>query len=754
MINNEDWSLGPKIGQGSSAIVFMATNSKTNETGAIKVINLEDWERGQIDELRREIQLMTLCQHPDLLPIIACWVKEHSLYILTPLMAGGSCLDVMKSLPSLKEGLNEETISIILLQALQGLDYLHKHGHMHRDIKAANLLLSAEGVVHLADFGVSSSLLEEVGVSANGLGRRTIRNLTSPVSDNDDSNESENPFFQCPSHLSTIASALAPPLISQPLPSRRRTTFVGTPCWMAPEIMEMGLEGYDQSADIWSFGITALELANGHAPLSHLPPMKVIQLSIQNPPPTLDRKLSKHKYSKTFKEMIDLCLCRTSTKRPSTSHLLKHPFFLKAQNFLEKKGGKTYIKDNLLSLLPSELTERPRIKRLNIPTSNPPLIDSMLPIMNHSNSIEALDRKVEDWDFSSLSDGDENVDTTDAINDVVLSGTKIIDGTTNISSDAKTIDGFTTTTCCEEVLKTRSLRNSKQHSIGRFVVEGFSGDEDSSNHNDTMQQPSGDNTETEHDDHKLRDELQALSPAQSQETFQKKGRFDVNNIPLILDNVDPEFYRNDSFASALFPTTMNGTNNEDGRRSRFQIDAPKFETLKFDNHSIREEGGGEGDDLTTNITPEQRRDENYTKLTTSAEDLRFLLIREQMESQSLQYQIQLQALQQEKLLFQLQLQQIKEQQIMTQLSDTLSSGGDGSGCVSRTSICLSGGGGSSSIGSSRSNSLIKANESPFFYNPFASCPQQSSPIPSGTQILNMQRELELLRIENEQLKKR
>ncbi|KAJ3309519.1 hypothetical protein HDV04_005959 [Boothiomyces sp. JEL0838] len=272
-MNPEDYELKQVIGQGSSATVYLANYKLQNLPVSIKVIDLDLFERNQIDELRRELQIMTLSKHPNLLPVYGSFVNGSKLFIVTPFLSAGSGLDIMKT--AYKNGMEEAVIATILKQVLQGLEYLHAQGLIHRDIKAGNLLVNNDGLVQLADFGVSSSLSENGNRNAS------------------------------------------------------RKTFVGTPCWMAPEVMDQS--GYDFKADIWSFGITALELAKGHAPYAKYPPMKVLMLTLQNSPPTLDRENTVHKYSKSFKDMIDSCLQKDPTKRPTAEKLLTHPFFKTAK---------------------------------------------------------------------------------------------------------------------------------------------------------------------------------------------------------------------------------------------------------------------------------------------------------------------------------------------------------------------------------------------------------------------------------------
>ncbi|XP_028795667.1 serine/threonine-protein kinase OSR1-like [Neltuma alba] len=286
-IGPEHYELYEEIGQGVSATVHRALCKPFNETVAIKILDFER-DNANLNNIFREAHTMNLIDHPNVLKSHCSFVSDHNLWFVMPYMAGGSCLHILKA--AYPDGFEEVVIATILREVLKGLEYLHHHGHIHRDVKAGNILIDGHGAIKLGDFGVSACLFDS--------GDR----------------------------------------------QRTRNTFVGTPCWMAPEVMEQ-LRGYDFKADIWSFGITALELAHGHAPFSKYPPMKVLLMTLQHAPPGLDYERD-NKFSHTFKDMIASCLVKDPSKRPTAKKLLKHSFFRQARS-------NDYISRKLLEGLPA-----------------------------------------------------------------------------------------------------------------------------------------------------------------------------------------------------------------------------------------------------------------------------------------------------------------------------------------------------------------------------------------------------------------
>ncbi len=318
-MNDSEWPLSAdkyvldaKIGIGAFATVWMAhcVSFDPPRRVAVKIMDLEILSNS-FEEIRNEVNMMRLADHPNTVRCYCSFVSGKELWLVMEYMNMGSCLRVMcvskrKGMP---EGLLEKWVAYILYETLQGLAYFHSSGQLHRDIKAGNILLSSNGRVQLADFGVARWLI------GHGKRRKTTR------------------------------------------------SFVGTPCWMAPEVMEQ-LDGYDHRADVWSIGITALELAKGFAPYAKLEPMKVLLKTIEQDPPSLktyegDKQPDGEAFSRPFKEFVRLCLQKTPKKRPSVATLLNHSFF-KKHNLAAAK--ESLILD-LLNHIPSVPTAAPSVAR-------------------------------------------------------------------------------------------------------------------------------------------------------------------------------------------------------------------------------------------------------------------------------------------------------------------------------------------------------------------------------------------------------
>ncbi|XP_031664110.1 misshapen-like kinase 1 isoform X4 [Oncorhynchus mykiss] len=258
------------VGNGTYGQVYKGRHVKTGQLAAIKVMDVTEEEE---EEIKAEINMLKkYSHHRNIATYYGAFVKksppghDDHLWLVMEFCGAGSVTDLVKNTKG--NSLKEDWIAYICREILRGLSHLHQHKVIHRDIKGQNVLLTENAEVKLVDFGVSAQLDRTVG---------------------------------------------------------RRNTFIGTPYWMAPEVIacdENPDSTYDYRSDIWSLGITAIETAEGAPPLCDMHPMRALFLIPRNPPP----KLKSKKWSKKFIDFIEGCLVKTYTSRPSTEQLLKHSF--------------------------------------------------------------------------------------------------------------------------------------------------------------------------------------------------------------------------------------------------------------------------------------------------------------------------------------------------------------------------------------------------------------------------------------------
>ncbi|XP_053118711.1 myosin-IIIa isoform X3 [Hemicordylus capensis] len=311
---SDTWEIIETIGKGTYGKVFKVFNKKNGSKAAVKILDpVHDID----EEIEAEYNILkALSDHPNVVKFYGLYYKKDvkdgdQLWLVLELCNGGSVTDLVKGFLKRGERMSELIIAYILHEALMGLQHLHENKTIHRDIKGNNILLTTEGGVKLVDFGVSAQL--------------TSTRL-------------------------------------------RRNTSVGTPFWMAPEVIacEQQLDSsYDARCDAWSLGITAIELGDGDPPLADLHPMRALFKIPRNPPPTLRQP---EIWSAEFNDFISKCLTKDYEKRPTVSELLQHDFVKQAEG-----------KENILQMQLTEfidvhqqmgITEKARFERIHTKKGN------------------------------------------------------------------------------------------------------------------------------------------------------------------------------------------------------------------------------------------------------------------------------------------------------------------------------------------------------------------------------------------------
>lgn len=262
------WTLVGELGDGSFSRVYKAEHRSNGRLAAAKICELKNEE--ELQDLNVEIDILSVCRHPNIVELIEAYYYESRLWMLIEFCEGGAVDSIMNEL---EKPLTEPQIKYICHELCEGLTFLHKNKVIHRDLKAGNVLLTLGGQVKIADFGVSAK------------NKYTLQ---------------------------------------------KRDSFIGTPYWMAPETIQCETvrdNPYDYKADIWSLGITLIEFAQRDPPHHDMSPVRVLLKIQKGEPPRLDFP---SRWSKEFSDFLTLCLNKDPTKRPTTDLLIEHPFIVDA----------------------------------------------------------------------------------------------------------------------------------------------------------------------------------------------------------------------------------------------------------------------------------------------------------------------------------------------------------------------------------------------------------------------------------------
>eukprot|EP00190_Bangiopsis_sp_CCMP1999_P001472 CAMPEP_0198734828 /NCGR_PEP_ID=MMETSP1475-20131203/55367_1 /TAXON_ID= ORGANISM="Unidentified sp., Strain CCMP1999" /NCGR_SAMPLE_ID=MMETSP1475 /ASSEMBLY_ACC=CAM_ASM_001111 /LENGTH=684 /DNA_ID=CAMNT_0044498377 /DNA_START=123 /DNA_END=2178 /DNA_ORIENTATION=- len=338
------------IGFGTYGTVYKGREDESGRVVALKAVDLEKLPE-DIEELQREVSMMKQLNLPYAVEYLSSYVEDTTLWIVMEYMDGGSLDEVLRA----ARGVHEDVCATVLFDILMGLIYLHRDGKIHRDLKCGNVLISRDGKVKLSDFGVAGQLTQT---------------------------------------------------------KQARNTLVGSPYWTAPEVIAEN--SYNAKADIWSFGITAIELATGKPPHSAMHPMEALLQIPKLPPPKLNGN-----FSEDFKDLVELCCKLDPSKRPDAKLLVTHLFFQK------RITDEAVRRQVFTEMMGAGSDETPDVKT-GAPVRSKGQPDVQSAVQKWANDVD---------DGSSLAESHEILDSADQDVGAHISLDGLLEGGTNLSEE-------------------------------------------------------------------------------------------------------------------------------------------------------------------------------------------------------------------------------------------------------------------------------------------------------------------------------